>query len=258
MSRRDDVNRLYSPSLKLGEVCKVLFWVNCVLSVVSLFVTGRFFDALSISQIASALAFVAISLVDDGLFWYNAEKERRKNNIQNAFAIHFSDLETDGYYNNSVSPSMIKYALNTFESIYFSKFIASKMLIKSAVKTLIAIILLISVGWVIGNGSILLIASQAVFSAYIFEDTVLLAIYTERLDKLYDMAYSEFITIGVSRKQQVVLLLYYCIEYESIKAHYKVRLDSKVFAKYNCELSDKWDKIASDVNIDISSEGIRI
>ena len=204
------------------------------------------------------MAFVVISLADDGLFWYNAERERRKNNIQNALGVRFSDLETDGYYNNSISPSMIKYALNTFESNFFSKFIASKMLIKSAVKTLIAIILLISVGWVIGNGSILLIASQAVFSAYIFEDTVLLAIYTERLNKLYDMAYSEFITIGVSRKQQVAFLLYYCIEYESIKAHYKVRLDSKVFAKYNRELSDKWDKIASGVNIDISLEGIRI
>lgn len=254
MSRRDDVNKLYKPSLKLGEVCKVLFWANCVLSVVSLFVAGVFFDALSIFQIASALAFVAVSLADDGLFWYNAEKERRKNNLQNAFAIRFSDLETDGYYNNSISPSMIKYALNTFESNYFSKFIASKMLIKSAVKTLIAIVLLISVGWVIGDGSILLIASQAVFSAYIFEDTVLLAIYTGRLEKIYAIAYSELVTIGVSRKQQVVLLLYYCIEYESIKAHYKVRLDSKIFQKYNHELSEKWERIVSDVNISISSE----
>lgn len=258
MSRRDDVSRLYALSLKLGDICKLLFWVNCALSVVSLFVAGRFFNVLSILQIASAVAFVAISLADDGLFWYDAEKERRKNNIQNAFAVRLSDLETDEYYNNLISPSMIKYALNTFEGNYFSKFIASKMLIKSAVKTLIAIILLISAGWVIGDGSILLIASQAVFSAYILEDTVLLAIYKGRLEKIYDIAYSEFITIGVSKKQQVVLLLYYCIEYESIKAHYKVKLDSKIFKKCNGELSDAWDKIVSNVNIDISTEETRI
>lgn len=258
MSRRDDVNKLYLSSQRLGEVCRILFWVNCILSAVSLFVSGLFLDILFVLQIAAAMAFVVISLIDDGLFWYNAESERRKNSIQNAFGIKFSNLETDGYYNNSISPSILKYALNTFESNFFSKFIASKMLIKSTIKSLAATILLISIGWIISDGSILLVISQTVFSAYILEDTVLLALFAERLDKLYDMAYSEFITIGIHRKQQMVLLLRYCVEYESIKAHYKVRLDSKVFAKYNLDLSEKWEKIVSDVVVGLSEDELRI
>lgn len=118
------------------------------------------------------MAFVAVSLIDDGLYWYSAESERRKNNFQTAFGIKFSELETEEYYNNNLSPSVLKYAVNTFESNYFSKFIASKMLFKSAIKSLVAVIVLISAGWLIADKSILLVISQAIFSAYIVEDTV--------------------------------------------------------------------------------------
>lgn len=206
------------------------------------------------NSVALAITFFAVSLIDDGLYWYNAESERRKNSLQTAFGIRFSELETDGYYNNEISPSILKYAVNTFESNYFSKFIASKMLLRSAIKSLIAVIVLISVGWVIEDGSILLVMSQAIFSAYIVEDTVLLAIYAARLNKLYDNAYSMLITSGIQKYQQMPILLLYCVEYESIKAHYKVRLDSKLFNKYNRELSEKWKNIVSKIQVEIPEE----
>lgn len=158
--------------------------------------------------------------------------------------------ETDGYYNNSVPPSMIKYATNTFESVYFSKFIASKMLIYSLVKSLLAIIVLISVSWIIANGNILLIIAQAVFSAYIVEDTVYLTIYVNRLNALYDSIYTALITTGVHSSQKMPILLSFCTEYECIKAHYKIRLDSKIFIKYNHELSEKWNTISTHITTD--------
>lgn len=257
MSRRDDINELYLPSQRLEQICKLIFWLNIILSIVSLFLTGFLFDVSSTLQIALAIAFVAISLIDDGLCWYNAECERRKNNIQTAFGIRFSEMETDGYYNNTFSPSIIKYAVNTFESNFFSKFIASKMLFKSAIKSLFSIIALISVGWIIVNGSILLIITQAIFSAYIIEDSVLLAIYTIRMNKLYDAIYSMFVTSGIYRKQQIPILLLYCVEYECIKAHYKVRLDSKIFTKYNNTLSEKWNAIESKINVELHDKNMR-
>ena len=39
--------------------------------------------------------------------------------------------------------------------------------------------------------------------------------------------------------------LAYIMEYEAVKAHYKVRLDSKVFNKCNTELSQKWQDMLS-------------
>lgn len=258
MSRRDDLTKLYKPSQRLGVFCQTVFWVNCAFSVINIFANGLFLNLISALQIASALTFVIGSLIDDDLFWYNAESERRKNSIQNAFGIRFSEFETEGFYNNTISPSILKYAMNSFESIYFSKFIAGKMLIKSAIKSFVSVILLISVGWIIADGGILLAISQAVFSAYVIEDSVLLAVYTSRLKKLYDEMYSTMITTGIHCRQQIVLLLLFCVEYESIKAHYKVRLDSKVFSKYNPELSEKWDKIATKVIVDLSEEEMKV
>ena len=124
------------------------------------------------------------------------------------------------------------------------------MLIYSLVKSLLAIIVLISVSWIIANGNILLIIAQAVFSAYIVEDTVYLTIYVNRLNALYDSIYTALITTGVHSSQKMPILLSFCTEYECIKAHYKIRLDSKIFIKYNHELSEKWYSISTHITTD--------
>lgn len=113
MSKRDDINVLYVPSQKLEVFCKIIFWINCILTVVNMCLSGLLLKISTVLQIALAITFFAVSLIDDGLYWYNAESERRKNSLQTAFGIRFSELETDGYYNNEISPSILKYAVNT-------------------------------------------------------------------------------------------------------------------------------------------------
>lgn len=243
MSKRDDVDLLYKRSNTLAAVCKYLFWGNFVFSMVAAICSGQIKVVLMYLQIIGALMYVAVKGVDDGLFWYNAEMARRKNSIQVAFNVPLAELETEGYYNNALAPSFGKYALNAFESNYFSSFVAGKMLVKSALMTLVSVVALFVTGWLVSNGDFLLIISQAVFSAYVVEDTVSLAIYKLKLDNLYTEAYSSFITIGIRDENQKVWLLAYAVEYEVIKAHYKVRLDSTIFNEYNDELSKKWNLI---------------
>lgn len=247
MSKRDDVDLLYKRSNMLAAVCKYLFWGNCILSIVAAICSGQMKVVLTYLQIIGAIIYVVIKGVDDGLFWYSAEMARRKNSIQVAFDVPLSELETVGYYNNTFAPSIEKYALNAFESNYFSKFIAGKMLVKSALMALISVVALLVTGWLVASGDILLIISQAVFSAYVVEDTILLTIYKLKMDNLYEEAFSSFVTVGIKNEKQKVWLLSYAIEYEAIKAHYKVRLDSAIFNKYNDELSKKWDLIQQKV-----------
>lgn len=71
----------------------------------------------------------------------------------------------------------------------------------------------------------------------------MLTIYKLKMDNLFDEAYSALVTIGIRNEKQKVWLLSYAVEYEAIKAHYKVRLDSTVFKEYNHEMSKKWDAI---------------
>lgn len=249
MSKRDDINELYLPSQKHEKICKITFWLNCIVSLLNILFHDWFVSFLTTLQIVLSTAFVIISVLDDSLYWYNAESERRKNNIQTAFNIRLSEFETAGYYNNSLLPSITKYALNNFENCFFSKNISKKMLCASSLKTLFAIILFIIVSCMIPNVNILLIAIQSIFSAYILEDTILLTIYTLRMNKLFDSFYTMFVTNGIHQREQLPILLSYCVEYESIKAHYKVRLDSKIFENMNSMLSEKWKIINSKVNI---------
>lgn len=243
MSKRDDVDLLYGRSKTMTALCKYLFWGNSLISLTATMCSGQIKVALTYMQIIGALLYVTFKSVDDGLLWYNAETARRKNSIQVAFNVPLAELETEGYYNNGLAPSIAKYALNTFEANYYSKFIAGKMLVKSTIMALVSVVVLIVTGWLVSNGDVLLIITQAVFSAYVIEDAVMLTIYKLKMDNLFDEAYSALVTIGIRNEKQKVWLLSYAVEYEAIKAHYKVRLDSTVFKEYNHEMSKKWDAI---------------
>ena len=249
MSRRDEVNGLYKQSQALNSICHVLFWVNVGLSMLALLPFVTMTNAIVSVQILVSALYIILKIIDDGCLWYNAEAARRKNNLQVALDLNLSDLETDGYYNNGEEPSLIKYAVNTFESSYFSKENATRMLIKSFVKACVSVVVLVIIGWISPRKDFLFVTTQAVFSAYIIEEAIMLAIYKTKLDKLYNLFYTEFVTVGVSKQKQQNLLLSYVVEYEAVKAHYKVRLDSNWFNKHNEQLSSKWEAIKSKIVI---------
>ena len=133
----------------------------------------------------------------------------------------------------------MKFSVNAFESIIFSKTTAERMMLKEGARTLIAFITLICVCLVYKDYGVVLIISQTVFSAYFIEEFVRLCVYKSNLEKLYDNFYKELITIGVKNEKQRSLLLAYAIEYEAIKVHYKLRLSEKEFWKHNDETSLK-------------------
>lgn len=248
MSKRDDVNVLYNVSKNIEKWCTVLFWGNVLFSLGVALSDSRIQEIIILIQILGAFLYIVLNSIDDGVSWYNAEKARRKNNIQTAFNITFVEQETEGYYNNSIKPSIKKYAVNTLESNFFSKHLAEKMLVKSICKSILSIMIMIMVGWFVASREVLLIIVQSAFSAYIIEDTVMLVIYKFQMDRLYDEAFVELITNGVANPQKDVWMLSYVVEYETIKAHYKVRLDSALFNKCNPELSKRWEAIEAKIS----------
>ena len=248
MSKKDDINRLYDVSAVLGKVNNILFFVNMILSFLSLVCETKAEEVFTTIQICLSALFVILTLINECWLWYDAECARRKGNIQDAFGIKLQQLKTDGYYNNQFSPSLLKYAVNTFESNFFSKEIALKMLPrKTAVSFAAGISFFISSRY-IADGDLLLTISQVVFSSYFILDTIVLLSYAIRLKYWYDKAYEQLITIGIKNKQQLVWLMYYIVEYECVKAYFKVRLDSKIFNKYNLALTKEWDSLKQSIN----------
>lgn len=51
-------------------------------------------------------------------------------------------------------------------------------------------------------------------------------------------------------------MLAYAIEYETIKAYYKIRLSEKAFWKHNEETSLKWENISESILIYLYCKGL--
>lgn len=247
MSKRDDINELYKPSKVIARVCQILFWANVSISVIMIFTSQIVSNYLTILLIIIAFVYMLFSIFDDGILWFRAESERRKNAIQNAFEVTLSDYETEGYYNNTINDSELAYAANLFESSYFTKEISKQMIAKSSIKSIIAIIVLLVTCRFIANNELLLVISQTAFSAVIVEETIRLIIFVYRIKTLYDDVYREFITNGICKITQRVWLRWFCVEYESIKAHYRIRLDESIYNKMNPGLSERWEKISNQI-----------
>lgn len=248
MSRRDDINALYQPSRTLEKACKVLFCANTIISVIAVYAESVI-SFITIVLVVIAFLYMILSLVDDGVLWFRAERARRKNSFQVAFKVKLDKYETAEYYNNDVKDPELSYAANQFESILFTKEISERMILMAVVKILVALTILIISCRFIPNDHILLIVSQTVFSTVVIEDSVRLIIFTYRIKALYDDAYHEFITVGISSLSQRVWVKFFCVEYESIKAHYRVRLSNALFIKLNPILSDEWKTLSEQIKI---------
>ena len=241
MSRRDDINKLYQPSKALEKVCYALF-TACV--------GGSVISYLTVALVIIAFLYMAISIIDDGIMWFQAESARRKNSIQVAYDVRLDEYETEKYYNNNnVGDPDISYATNLFESAFFTKEISEKMLLGAVAKLIIAVVVLIISCRFIANDDILLVIAQIVFSAVVIEDAIRLIIFTQRIKTLYEEGYHELITVGISTTAQRVWLKFFCVEYESIKAHYRIRLSESLFNKLNPQLSETWEKLSSQIKI---------
>lgn len=195
-------------------------------------------------QIVVALLYFVSNTIDDGCFWYEAEKQRRKNGIQNGLGMRLSEYDTEEYYNNNLPHSLEKYGMNILESNYFSKIIAGKMLLKVGAYALGAVVALVIACRFVSDGNVLLLIAQTTFSSYVLVDFVMLLLYKIRLEALYIEAYNVFI-LGSRTHINQAWIISYVVEYEAIKAHYKIRLDQKIFNKMNGELSAKWQDIVS-------------
>ncbi len=245
MSRRDDISRLYKTSSVLDRIEKVLFIIDAIAAIVALSNNHMVVSVAIIIQIVSAIFYFLSSVIDDGYFWYEAEKARRKNSIENGLGIRLSELETEEYYNNQSKTSLEKYALNVLESNMFSKEIAGRMILWSCIKSVIAIAILVVACRFLQDSEFLLIIAQTAFSSYVLIDTIMLVFYRLRMDNLYKEGYTALITPGIKGKSRNAVLLAYSVEYEAIKAHYKIRLDEKIFKKNNDKLSEEWVRVLS-------------
>lgn len=247
MKKVDPEDILYKKASKLDIICKFLFIVNVLISFILFIYEMEFMFTI---EIIIALVYLLFKILNDHYFWYEAEKERRKDNISNGFNVEISEEKTEGYYNNKFEPSFKKYVANVFESNYFSREISKRMIIYAAFKCLFVLVIFIIAALSYLSNNIVLAIVQVLFSAEVIEEAISIICYYFKINSLYEKARNELVTVGIVTKNQYVWLFEYCMEYENIKSYYKVRLDTKIYDKLNEELSNNWSKIEKQIKFD--------
>lgn len=242
MSKRDDVQKYYNWSYAIQKIVEYSFTINAITAFISLVISDKL-KLIIIVQIIASFIHIVLGWLDDNIIFQNAEKNRRKVNIDNSFGINTTLDKTDGYYNNNLNPSIEKLVLNNFESIYFTTHIAKRMVPKEVIKSLVSMTILLIVFTVFGRSELLLLIFQLVFSGTYILKLASLLIFIKDIKELYDNFYQSLITESYYSNTTIIRLLGLSAEYEIIKGSHRIKLSSKIFNQLNPLLTSQWNDL---------------
>ena len=96
MSEVYEAGELYERSRRVDSFCRILFWANCVLTILS-FWPNMMQPVVAYCQIATAVLHVGLSLADDCSLWFEAESANRKHLVEDAFGVDITNKRGVGY-----------------------------------------------------------------------------------------------------------------------------------------------------------------
>ena len=241
---RNDVDIEYKKSIKNEQKLTLLFWAILIISIINIFYV---FEPIIYLLIILNIIYVILTFYDDIIVKNNAESERRKTLISDAFCINLTSKKTNGYYNNNFPPSVKKLGIDSFESILYTKKNLSMMLFTEGIKTLVMFVVWFIIITKFNDKELLLNLTQTFFSLEILFKFIKLIYYYINVSKLYDQFYQLFITKKYDEKKDQALILEYVMDYECLKTYCHILLSDKNFNKINNTLSREWENIKNDI-----------
>jgi hypothetical protein len=235
--RKDDVSKLYDITNNLSNIGNILFLIN-IICTLALSFDFKYRDIVVISSIILTISYVTIINVNEIYFNNKAESERRKSLLKESFNSPITLKETNRYYNNNETPSVEKLGLNSYESVFFTKNVVDKMIIKDLFKIVVLIIVYIILMVRLDNLDILLIITQTLFSSEFIFYFIKLIYYKFQLEKLSNEFQNVFFITKNKDSNRNALILDAVMGYECLKSYCEISISSKIFFANN----DKWSK----------------
>ena len=212
------------------------------------------FEHLNIQRISEIVAFVfgsiswVLSLVCSQ-YILNADSNRKKMSIDNAFNMTYGEERSQNYYtNDNIKNGLPRFAVNCFECCFFTYNIAKRMLWKER-RNSVAVIAICLIALVLGNVDTLLVIGNISIVTTIIQSWVRLEVLSHRSKHILD-SFRELYSIKEAKKntrESKMLLLTH--EYETLISWAGVLLDEKIYEKNNKQLSEEWDKIKAEYGI---------
>ena len=202
---------------KTDTAIRWAFVANILAAIISLISAGVVQAYMYLAQVLATIVYIVLEAVNNYFLWQDAEAARSKSNIKDTFDIDLTRHVTDGYFNNRFKPSLSKYIVNSFESVYFSKRLSAGLRWKRSARALVALLVCIALFIWVENEAFYPVIAQAVFSSSCLLSAIAFLAYHAKLNRLFEDFYRELISVGVTKKEQLICLLSFCIEYERSK-----------------------------------------
>ncbi len=259
--RKDPLEKDYQPVEVCDKISSYLFWVIAGLTIFSIYQKNFIppvYQELSINL--STAFYIVLVLFNNIVFIVNrfhytprAESKRRQELLSNAFDIRLITSRTSLYYNNPLSPSMARLGLNVFENTLFGKTICGKMAEVERLRVASYFALWIfSAVWRRTDLQFLSLLFQIVFSTQVALRYLSIELCRAKFESLFNQLHTLFLDSNSGKRDDhyfIVNILMIFAEYEATKAAAMFKQSSKIFKKYNAEVSEEWEAIKREHNL---------
>lgn len=254
-NRIDELAKYYTPIGICDRCSKWLFFVSAFLSIVILY-PDLTTDLLIGNSIK--IAFIVSVIIHSVLVNFNgfyliprAENLRRKQLLSDSLGVPLTPEQTNLYYNNQISPSVLKLGVNVMENSFFAKNVCGEMAKSERIKILTYFIL-----WIIAifNRStdlgLLLTLTQVLFSSEIAIQWMKVELLRLKNEITYDKLYTLFLNRGSCEdKNMIAGILDSFAFYEASKASASIKQSTKIFEKLNPRLTKEWEQTRAQLQL---------
>lgn len=245
MSRIDEIDKYYKSPEKLDNIAGFLFYTVGIMAITLPLIEDEKINSVSSTIFVVLVVLYFIVRYTNNIFFLpEAEKMRRKQLISDSFSIPLVHEITKEYYNNNISPSVIRLGANLLENSLFSIRILAKMLLFERCKVGLYFVLWVAVlASQQVNPDVIIVISQSVFSAEVIARWISMETLRVRYVKVYDDLYNMYLTKSYLTADVNPLLLDNLTNYECAKAAAGIKLSTTIFNRINDEISKEWETI---------------
>lgn len=226
---------------------KIALWASAILSLIVLALD--IFDEEQRYKLVSqnfnmgvtigSLCVLVIDLLHNYLF-HKAEFNRKRDFIDNSFNSKLNDRESEEYFtNDEKSPGVYKLGVNCFENSFHSKNTLKYMVRRALIVNGILFLLFLALMF-FSEHRVLASLLQIALPISIVIQTIKLLILRAEVTEIYERFK---VIMHPSTQHQDAVIIANVMQYEKALSWATISLSSKIFNKYNAELSIEWNMI---------------
>lgn len=252
-NRIDTVDEYFVKVTRVNSWSNILFWFSVICSFLVFFsstLTSLNY-ILNIIFIISTILFFAINNWLSLFLLREAQSKRRTHLLTDSLGIRLDDEETNLYYNNSQTPSVLRLGVNVFENTLFTWKVTEEMARGQRIKGFLYAVIWLTI---VLNRSVdlnfIAIVAQTLFASGIIVNIIKLEVLRVTCKQLFNEFRQYFLTNGTSYNDKTdAAILNLVFRYETLVASMGVHLSSETFNPINARVSEEWEKVKRNLNL---------